>query len=183
MKLSIVVIAIIAVVLATVAVILLQQASNTSISLSKRSLENLAAQRAAYWQGREDGLYRVARSLANIFGDFEDDPADRRRDMYNSMMQSVARAETTIFQVYCVWKPNAVDGMDARFAGRPGNTETGQYASAYRMENGQANLTVTTDVDGVFDRSRREKRPVCSSHSQKYRRERYLVFQDNGSHH
>jgi len=145
-KLSLIMIAIIAVILVVVAVVLLQQASNTSMELSIRSLDNLASQRAAYWQGREDGLYRVARSLANIFGDFEDDPVDRRRDMYNSMMQSIARAETTIFQVYCVWKPNAVDGMDARYAGRPGNTDTGQYASAYRMENGQANLTVTTDV-------------------------------------
>jgi len=146
MKLSIVVIAIIAVVLTSVAIILLNQASNVSINLSKRAIETLADQRAAYWQGREDGLYRVARSLANIFGDFEDDPVDRRRDMYNSMMQSIARAETTIFQVYCVWLPNAVDGMDARYAGRPGNTETGQYAAAFRMENGDANMTVTTDV-------------------------------------
>jgi len=145
-KLSIMMIAIVAVIIAVVAVILLRQASEISVTLSTRAIDNLAAQRAAYWQGREDGLYRVARTLANIFGDFEDDPADRRRDMYNSMMQSVARAETTIFQVYCVWLPNAVDGMDARFVGRPGNTETGQYAAAFRMENGDANITVTTDV-------------------------------------
>jgi len=145
-KLSIIMIAIVGVILAVVAVVLLQQASNTSMALSKRSLDNLAAQRAAYWQGREDGLYRVARTLANIFGDFEDDPVERRRDMYDSMMQSVARAETTIFQVYTVWKPNAVDGMDAAYIGRDGCTETGQYATAFRMENGQANITVTTDV-------------------------------------
>jgi len=145
-KLSIMVIAIVAVIVTVVAVVLLERASSISLELSKRSIENLAAQRDAYWQGREDGLYRVARTLANIFGDFEDDPIDRRRDMYNSMMQSVARAETTIFQVYCVWMPNAVDGMDARYAGRPGNTATGQYAAAYRMENGNANITVTTDV-------------------------------------
>ena len=145
-KLSIIMIAIVGVILAVVAVVLLQQASDTSMELSVRSLDNLASQRAAYWQGREDGLYRVARTLANIFGDFEDDPVERRRDMYDSMMQSVARAETTIFQVYCVWKPNAVDGMDAAYIGRDGCTETGQYASAYRMENGQANLTLTTDV-------------------------------------
>jgi len=145
-KLSIMMIAIVAVIIAIVAVILLRQASEISITLSKRAIDNLAAQRAAYWQGREDGLYRVARTLANIFGDFEDDPPAERRDMYNSMMQSIARAETTIFQVYCVWLPNAVDGMDARFAGRPGNTATGQYAAAFRMENGDANITVTTDV-------------------------------------
>jgi methyl-accepting chemotaxis protein len=146
MRLSIIVIAIIAVILTTVAIILLQQASATSISLSKRSIENLAAQRAAYWQGREDGLYRVARTLANIFGDFEDDPVERRRDMYDSMMQSVARAETTIYQVYCVWLPNAVDGNDARNIGRPGSTETGQYSSAFRMIDGQSTQMVPPDT-------------------------------------
>ncbi|MDR2575105.1 MAG: methyl-accepting chemotaxis protein, partial [Treponema sp.] len=145
-KLSIMVIAIVAVIVTVVAVILLQRASNISVNLSKRSIENLAAQRDAYWQGREDGLYRVARTLANIMGDFEDDPVDRRRDMYDSMMQSVARAETTILQVYCVWKPNAVDGMDARYIGRPGSSETGQYASAFRMVNGKPEHMVTTDI-------------------------------------
>jgi methyl-accepting chemotaxis protein len=145
-KLSIMVIAIVAVIVTVVAVILLRQASGISVALSKRAMENLATQRGAYWQGREDGLFRVARSLANIFSDFEDDPIERRRDMYDSMMQSIARAETTIFQVYTVWKPNAVDGMDSRYIGRPGSTETGQYAAAFRMENGKANITVTTDV-------------------------------------
>jgi len=145
-KLSIMVIAIVAVIITVVAIVLLQQASTVSTNLSKRSIENLAAQRDAYWQGREDGLYRVARTLANIFSDFEDDPVDQRRDMYDSMMQSVTRSEPTIFQVYAVWKPNAVDGLDSRHIGRPGSTETGQYAAAFRMENGQANITVTTDV-------------------------------------
>jgi methyl-accepting chemotaxis protein len=150
MRLSIIVIGIIAAVLTTVAVILLRQASDTSVNLSKRALENLASQRAAYWQGREDGLYRVARTLANIFGDFEDDPVDRRRDMYDSMMQSVTKQETTIFQVYAVWLPNAIDGMDARNTNRLGCTETGQQASAFRMENGKSNLTLTTDVDAAM---------------------------------
>jgi methyl-accepting chemotaxis protein len=149
-KLSIMVIAIVAVIVTAVAVVLLNQASNISINLSNRSIDNLAEQRAAYWQGREDGLYRVARTLANIFSDFEDDPAERRREMYDSMMQSVARAETAIFQVYTVWKPNAIDGMDARFIGHPGCTPTGQYAAAYRVENGQANITVTTDVEDAM---------------------------------
>jgi methyl-accepting chemotaxis protein len=149
-KLSIIMIAIVVVIITVVAIILLNQASNISITLSNKAMETLAAQRASYWQGREDGLYRVARTLANIFADFEDDPPAERRSMYNSMMQSVARAETTIFQVYTVWLPNAVDGMDARFAGSPGNTATGQYATAFRMDNGVADLTVTTDIDDAM---------------------------------
>ncbi|WP_461255182.1 methyl-accepting chemotaxis protein [Treponema sp. R80B11-R83G3] len=149
-KLSLIMIAIVAVIITVVAVLLLQQASSTSITLSKRGIDNLASQRAAYWQGREDGLYRVIRTLANIMSDYEGDPVAQRRDMYDSMMKSVTAAETTIYQVYTVWKPNAVDGMDDRMIGRPGSTPTGQYAVAFRQENGQTNTTVTSDVNDAM---------------------------------
>jgi methyl-accepting chemotaxis protein len=145
-KLSIMVIAIIALIVTVVAVVLLREASSISISLSKRSIENLAIQRAAYWQGREDGYFRVARTLANILGDFEEDPAPQRRDMYDSMMGSITEAEASIYQVYTVWKPNAVDGMDSRYIGRPGSTPTGQYAAAFRIENGRMVVSATSDV-------------------------------------
>jgi len=149
-KLSIMVIAIVTVIVAGVAIILLRQASNISIELSKRAIDNLASQRASYWQGREDSLFRVLRTLANVMGDFEDDPVERRRDMYDSMMLSVARAETTMFQVYTVWKPNAVDGMDSRFIGRVGSTPTGQYATAFIIDKGEITSRASTDVEAAM---------------------------------
>jgi len=140
------VIAIVVVIVAGVAVILLREASGISVSLSKRGLDNLAAQRAAYWQGREDGLYRVLRTLANQMGDYENVPAAERRDRFDEMLKAVTSAENTMYQVYTIWKPNALDGMDARFIGRSGSTETGQYAIAFREENGKVFSVVSTDV-------------------------------------
>jgi len=145
-KLSVMVIAIMTIVVTGVAIILLSRASNISIELSKRGIENLADQRAAYWQGREDGLLRVLRTLSYTFGDFENDPVLQRRDMYDSMLMSTARAETTLFEIYTIWKPNAVDGMDDRMIGRVGSTATGQYATAYIINNGVITSRATTDV-------------------------------------
>jgi len=145
-KLTIIMIAIIAVVAVGIAVLQLNRASAISIDLNKRALDNLAYLRAEYWIGREDSNFRVLRTLANIMGDFENDPVAQRRDMYDSMLQSIARAETAMFEIYTVWKPNAVDGMDARNIGRPGSSETGQYASAFVIDRGQITNRISTDV-------------------------------------
>jgi len=149
-KLSIMVIAIVAIIVTVVAVVLLQQASGISVNLSKKGLDSLASQRATYWQGREDGLFRVLRTLAYTFGDFENDPVAERRDMYDSMMMSTAKGETTIFQIYTVWKPNAVDGMDARNIGRVGSTPTGQYATAFIIDKGEITSRASTDVEATM---------------------------------
>jgi methyl-accepting chemotaxis protein len=145
-KLTVIMVAIITVVAVSIAVLQLHRASDISIELNKRALDNLAYLRAEYWIGREDSNFRVLRTLANIMGDFENDPAAQRRDMYDSMMHSVARAETSMFEIYTIWKPNAVDGMDARNIGRPGSTETGQYASAFIIDRGQITNRASDDI-------------------------------------
>jgi methyl-accepting chemotaxis protein len=145
-KLSIIVISILTVIVTAVAVILLRQASEISIDLSKRGINYLANHRAEYWKAREDGFIRVLRTLAYEMGDFEKIPAAQRRDQFDDLMISVTEGETAMFQVYAVWKPNAIDGMDSRYIGRPGSSETGQYAAAFVLENGRISTRVTADL-------------------------------------
>jgi len=146
-RLSLIVIAIVVVVSGGLAIILLRQASEISKALSIRGIEFMSSQRAAYWEGREDSNMRVLRTLANIMGDYDQVPAAERRDRYDDMMRSIAVAETSMFEIYTIWKPNAVDGMDARMIGRTGSSPTGQYASAFIIDNGQVSARATTDVD------------------------------------
>jgi len=145
-KLSIMMIAILAVVVAGVAVILLQQASNISINLSKRSLNNLTGQRAEFWKGREDGRIKVMSVLANAMSDYESIPADERRDFYDNMMRATLEHEKDLLLVYTVWKPNALDGMDSYYIGRTGSTATGQYAITYTRETGAIQGRLSSDV-------------------------------------
>ncbi|MDR2729734.1 MAG: hypothetical protein LBB81_02415, partial [Treponema sp.] len=166
-KLSLIVIAIVAVIVTAVAVVLLREASGISVNLSKRSINFLAAHRAEYWKGREDGFIRVLRTLANVMSNYEEVPAAERRDRFDEMLKSVITAETAMYQVYTVWKPNAVDGMDSRYIGRNGSTETGQYGMTFTQENGKIESRVTGDIatsmsylNGTDARKDRVEHPV-----------------------
>jgi len=167
-KLSIMVIAIVAVVAASIAVILLLQASGISMELSLRGLKYLAREQATYLKGREDVNIKLLHSLANIMSGYESIPAAERRDRFDDIMRSTLEAEDILFQIYTVWKPNAVDGMDSRFIGRAGSGETGQYASAFIKENGAITNRATSDMadataylNGPDSRKDRVKDPVA----------------------
>ncbi|MDR2922677.1 MAG: methyl-accepting chemotaxis protein [Treponema sp.] len=146
-KLSLIVIGIVAAVAGSIAVILLMQASGISLKLSIRGISYLADQQVSYWKGREDVNIKLLRSLANIMGDYETIPPAERRDRFDDMLRSTVEAEDVLYQTYTVWKPNAVDGMDSRFIGRTGSTETGQYAIVFTQENGETTSRTTNDIE------------------------------------
>jgi methyl-accepting chemotaxis protein len=150
-RLSLIVIAIVIVVSGGLAIILLRQASSISKTLSIRGIEFMSTQRAEYWKGREDSNMRVLRTLANIMGDYEQVPAAERRDRYDDMMRSIAVAETSMFEIYTIWKPNAIDSMDARMIGRTGSSPSGQYANAFIIDNGVvSSRAATDDIDATM---------------------------------
>ena len=147
-KLSFLTIAFMALVSAGIAVLLLWEATNISINLSKRSIAYLAKQQAEYWKGVEDGNFLVLNTLAEVMEDYEELPAATRRDRFDSMLRSVIATHPEIVNLYVVWKPNAVDGMDAQFIGRIGSSPTGQYAITYTRETGRVLSRTTTDIAG-----------------------------------
>jgi len=150
LKLSIMLIVIMAVVTGSIAFILFKQASIICEQSSVRSIEFLSAQYAEYWKGREESLFKVIRTMANVMGDYEDVPAAERRNRFDDMLKSVTAAEETMYQIYTVWKPNAIDGMDARYIGRTDSTPTGQYAAAFVRENGKITSRTSDDIEDTL---------------------------------
>ncbi|MDR2716435.1 MAG: hypothetical protein LBB89_00005, partial [Treponema sp.] len=148
-KLSLLVIAIMLVAIGSVAIILLRQATNISIDLSVRSLKNMTGQRAQYWKGREDGILNMLRGVANIMGDFDDIPAIERRDRFDEMLRITLVNNTNMVRIFSIWKPNAMDGMDARYIGRTGSTATGQYAMTWGRDTGTIIPTPNLVADQV----------------------------------
>jgi len=150
-KLSIVVIAIMAVVVSGIAALLLWQASKNTLQLSLRSQEHLANSRAEFWKGREDGYIRALTTLANVMGDFESIKPEERRDRYDAMLKSALVEEPQMAVLYTVWKPNALDGMDKQYIGRAGSSPTGQYATAWGKDTGSIEKRVTTDIGNTME--------------------------------
>jgi methyl-accepting chemotaxis protein len=149
-KLSLIVIGIIAAIITTISVILLRIASSSSMRLSIRGIEFLDTARAEFWKGREDGKMQTLRTLSNIMDAYETLPPETRRDTYDEMLLSCLQSDTAILGLYMVWKPNAIDGMDSRYIGRTGSSPTGQYAILYTREDGDIKALTTSDIDAAM---------------------------------
>jgi methyl-accepting chemotaxis protein len=149
-KLSICVITIMAVMVTGINILLLWKASEASYHLGIRSLEHLTSYQAEFWQSRQEGYVKVLYTLANIMGDYESINAQQRRDRYDDMLKSAVETESEILTLYTVWKPNAIDGMDASFIGRTGSSPEGQYAISYSKGNGRIKIKTSYEINNVM---------------------------------
>jgi len=145
-KLSIMMIAIVAVVGGGIAVIELNKASDIALRLAKDKTLYLARQRAQYWDGRLNGYISTLQALSNIFNFYESIPAKDRRKQFEDNIEGIFEDSPDFVRLGTIWKPNAIDGMDAQNIGRPGSTPTGQFAFTMSRETGKVLVTASAVV-------------------------------------
>jgi len=148
-KLSIMMIAIVVVVAGSLTIIQLQRASKITMESNLRGLKYLAQDQARFWQGRENEYLEKLDGIADIMGEYETLPVGTRRDTYDNMLLATLNNNPNFVRINTVWKPNAIDGMDNRYIGRPGSTPTGQYAMTYTRENGKIEVTENPIIEEV----------------------------------
>ena len=144
-KLSIMIIVIMAAVGGGIALIQLSQATVITLNLSKQKTMYMARQYAHIWDGKIDGYIKVLQSVSNVMNFYENLPPETRRREYENTMESVFEDMPEFVRMFTVWKPGVIDGMDARFIGKTGAAETGQFAFALTRENGRIEKQ-TSDV-------------------------------------
>ena len=150
-KLSIMVIAIMASVVAGISILLLSRATAISIDLNRKVIKFLSGQEANYWQGNMDGHMRMLTTLANVMEDYEEiDPVDRR-NTYDAMLLGTLTSQPLAVTIYTIWMPNAIDGMDAQMTGRAGSAETGQYAAVFSRESGMIETRASGDITSTME--------------------------------
>ncbi|MDR2176429.1 MAG: methyl-accepting chemotaxis protein [Treponema sp.] len=148
-RLSIIVIVILLIVVVSLSVILLSRARTMQLQAIKKNNTSLAESIALDLKARYEVYLHTAQNMASIMGDYEHlDPAVRRRQ-FNVNMLALVEANERIIQIYTVWKPNAIDNMDAQFAGLPGNSPTGQYVAMYTQVSGRTELAVYEEYERV----------------------------------
>jgi len=146
-KLSIMMIAIVAVVAGGLAIIELVKSSSITMELARSKTMYLARQRAEYWDGRLNGYINVLQTLSNLFNFYENIPVAERRQQFEDNIQGVFEDMPDFVRMFTVWKPNAIDGQDAKYIGRVGSTPTGQFAFAMSRETGEIKPGTSAVVD------------------------------------
>jgi len=150
-KLSIMMIAIVAIVAGGIAIIELQRASSIALGLAKQKTLYLARQYAQYWDGRLNGYINVLETLSNIFNFYESIPVAERRQQFEDNLNGVFEDMPDFIRLATTWKPNAIDGQDAKNIGRVGSTPTGQFAYTLSRETGQIQASAGSNTQSTMD--------------------------------
>jgi len=150
-KLSVMMIAIVAAIAGSIAVIQLVRASDIATNLAREKTMYLARQRAQYWDGRLNGYISTLEALSNIFNFYESIPLEERRQKFEDNLRGVFEDTPDFVRLATTWKPNAIDGMDERYIGRIGSTPTGQFAFTLSRETGEIVATAGSNVQSTMD--------------------------------
>ncbi|MHC6202640.1 methyl-accepting chemotaxis protein [Breznakiellaceae bacterium SP9] len=149
-RMSLIVIAILAAVVGGISILILSQAQAAILAQGEESLNRLAGQVAGYWQGREEGYLRVAKVMASFFSNYENVQASERRERYNQFLEATLSGEPNIAGIFAVFKPNALDGLDYQYRNAPGCTAEGIYAPWYSRHSGKIEHLVYDTVDSAM---------------------------------
>jgi methyl-accepting chemotaxis protein len=139
------------VVIAALSLVLFNRASSVQMATTLESQERLAAYQASIIKARYEGYVRIVDILANMLADYDLTDVGQQRTRFDPLLRSVLESEEELVGIYTVFKPNTIDaGWDASFAGTPGNTETGQYASWHTRRSGQVEHLVYNEIETVM---------------------------------
>lgn len=97
------------------------------------------------------GEYSIGRTLANALSCFEDIPLEARRDYINQLLKDTLIANENLVDSYCVWEPNALDGLDAQYENYDETyDETGRLIPYWTRVGTNIECTYLTDYVGGF---------------------------------
>jgi methyl-accepting chemotaxis protein len=77
-----------------------------------------------------------ARALAEALGGFQQYPLESRRDVTDTLVEQIAERNPGWEGVWAMFEPGALDGLDAEYAGKPGNTASGRCSPYWYWQDG-----------------------------------------------
>jgi methyl-accepting chemotaxis protein len=146
-KLSIMMILIVVIVTGGVAFVQQIRSSEMIMTVAKQRTKYLTRQYAKHWDGILLNYINILQTLSNIFNFYEDIPVKDRRQQFEDNLRGVFEDTPDFVRMFTVWKPNAVDGQDAKNIGRPGSTPTGQFAFAMARDTGETKIITSAVVN------------------------------------
>ena len=107
----------------------------------------MAKQHASEIKSDLDDAMNTARTLSQIFSNFETIGAEERRQFINKQLETVLTKNAGFLAVWSCWEPNALDGMDHYFVNLDGTDATGRFIPHWRRGSGQIALKPLIDYD------------------------------------
>ncbi|MDR2741774.1 MAG: methyl-accepting chemotaxis protein [Treponema sp.] len=116
-------------------------------SLINSEMENLAHNEASQISLWLETYFGVARALAHSMEGYGEIEPEQRRFFYNLLLRQLADKNPDIAAVWACWKPDALDGLDTRYANTPGTDGTGRFISYWARTKEGVKLSAVEDYE------------------------------------
>jgi methyl-accepting chemotaxis protein len=120
------------------------------LNLGNEGTDRLAEAQGNLIQGREQGYLRVAHVVAGFIEGYREIEPENRRPQFTQLLRSILLSEPNLVGIFVVMNPNALDGMDAAYAGQPGQSPEGIYAPMFTRDGGSVQLITYDDVPAAL---------------------------------
>ncbi|WP_224982005.1 methyl-accepting chemotaxis protein [Geomonas agri] len=89
----------------------------------------------------------TVRVMSQQFAGMDRYPAGARRDMIDAMMKQATAKNDWALSFWCIYEPNALDGLDAHNVNKVGSNDKGRFTPGYFKSNGKLEPSTTTEAD------------------------------------
>lgn len=122
----------------------------TSIDDAQNEALAVAASHAQQIRAELDAPLLTARTMANALEAIKSptNPTSMTRDQVNGMLRQVLSENPSYLGTYTLWEPNAFDGLDAEYQGKPAHDNTGRFIPYWvRGNDGSIHVEALKDYE------------------------------------
>ena len=137
-----------AVLTSVVTVQAMRSAKADAMALSGKEAQSIASA----MESRLNAAFGTARTVSHVFEGMAASGKPSRA-LADAVLKQTLVKTPDILGIWTVWEPNAFDGSDAEFVGKPGHDATGRYVPYWNRASGEVSVEANKDygVDGVGD--------------------------------
>jgi methyl-accepting chemotaxis protein len=150
-RLTVIIIAMMAVVIAGISIVLLSRARTLQAEAAYANMENLTGLHAKDLQARYQTYYDTVLTVSHIFNSYANVEAGGRREEFNETLYGILETNPLYVGMFTVWKPGVIDNRAAEFANTPGSDAQGNYIPLYTRETGFIELKSYPNSQMIMD--------------------------------
>ncbi|MFA6857495.1 MAG: methyl-accepting chemotaxis protein [Treponema sp.] len=136
--------------LVTSGVILGRNVSSSFNKISNKYLDEAASHYLEKTSSILANQYSTCRSLAVAVSNYESIPVMDRRTYISGIMSETLKKNATFVGVWTCWEPDALDGMDYKYAGTEYTDSTGRFIPYWTRSSEKISCAALTDYDESF---------------------------------
>ena len=92
--------------------------------------------------------FSTCETLQSAMQLYEDIPAENRRDYMNNLLRSTLERSDNLVDAWCVWEPDALDGLDSDYVNEENHDETGRFIPYWTKVGSTIECCALTDYVG-----------------------------------